>query len=125
MLSKFLIISSFSIILLCLQTNSCNHQTNDKWVSFGPNKLTSLVIFFKKKTTNNEVEDFLRDVVPVEKYNLALIFRLSNSGYDGVEISFSTDTSSEQREQLKKAIKESPIVYKVYENAVPSEIKDL
>jgi hypothetical protein len=45
--------------------------------------------------------------------------------YDGGVINFSKNATLEQREKLKKTIEESPIVYKVYEHVVPSEIQDL
>ncbi len=43
----------------------------------------------------------------------------------GIAVSFSTESTPNQRVELNKRIKESPIVYRVYENVAPSEIKDL
>jgi hypothetical protein len=123
MLSKFVIIAVFLITSLGLQVSSCNHSTEDKWVSLGSNKQVSFVVFFKKGITNNEVESFIKDVIQIKKYNLALMFRLSKNDYDGVGVTFSTDTTLEQREQLGKSIRESSIVYRVFENVVPSDVK--
>lgn len=94
-------------------------------VSFGPNHQTSLVIFFKKGTTNDEINAFKKGILSIEKYDLALTFLVRNGDYEGVAVSFSTDSTAEQREEWRKNIKESPMVYKVYENTAPSEIKDL
>ena len=124
----FLMISS-----LVFQLNSCRKSSDDE-TKFGPNEPTSLVIFFNKETNREQIESFYRDVISVRRPNLkgydlpdgvALQYQIRNGDYEGVGITFSTDATLEQREKLKKAIKESPIVYKVYENAVPNEIKDL
>lgn len=56
---------------------------------------------------------------------VAVQYLVRNADYEGVGITFSTDATLEQREQLKKAIGSSPIVYKVFENIVPDEITDL
>jgi hypothetical protein len=52
-------------------------------------------------------------------------FSVVENGYKGMGINFSTEATSELKERLKKSMRESPIVHKVYENVVPSEIKDL
>ena len=124
------------IPLFGLQVNSCNTDKNsdNKMIHFGPDKFTSLVIFFKKDATRQQIETFYNDVISVRRPDLkgydlpdgvALRYLIKNGDYEGVGITFSTDATPEQREKLKKAIRESPIVYKVYENVVPSEIKNL
>ena len=119
-----LLIASFFVF--GLQINSCNQKGDDKLVELGgPAKRTNVVVFFKKETTNEEMNAFWQNVLKTEAYKLALQFRIINNSYEGVGVNFSTDATPEQRERLKKAIKESPIVYKVYENVVPNEIKDL
>jgi len=121
MLNKSIIILLVSILLVA----SCKQQTNSEVVSFGPNSQTSLVIFFKKGASNDEINAFKKNILSIEKYNLAIRFLVRNGDYEGVATSFSTDSTSEQREELRKSVKDSPIVYKVYENIAASEIKDL
>lgn len=123
-----------AILLLGVQLNSCSGKNSSNEITpFGPNELTGLVIFFKKGTTREQIETFYEDVVSVPRpdkgYDLpdgvALRYSIRNGDYEGVGITFSTDATPEQREKLKQAIKGSPVVYKVYENVVPNEIKDL
>lgn len=122
--------------ILGFQANSCNtkSESNNEMIKFGPAKFTNLAIFFKKGTSSEQIEGFYKTVISVSRldnkgYDLAdgvaLQYQIRNGGYDGVGITFSTDATQEQREKLKKAIKESPIVYKVYENVIPNEINDL
>jgi hypothetical protein len=103
-------------------------------IEFGPDKFTSLAVFFKKEATREQIETFYKDVISVSRPDLrgqelpegvALRYQIRNGDYEGVGITFSKDATSEQREQLKRAVESSPIVYKIYENVVPNEIKDL
>jgi len=117
-----------------LQNNSC-HRAQDKWVNMrGPNDPTSIAFFFMKDATYEQKDTFQRTILhkphPEGKgYDLqdgiAGLFSLRNSGYEGFGINFSTDATPEERERLKKNVQNSPIVYKVYENVVPSQIGNL
>jgi hypothetical protein len=125
------------LLVLSFQVNACSYHSDDKWIEEGgPTKNTNLVLFFKKDTTHEQIEAFKDTVLskpspygPNTGHDLpdgvASDFRLLNCSYEGVGVNFSTDATPEQKEQLKKAIRESPIIYKIYENVVPSEIKDL
>lgn len=128
-----LLVLLFLFLPLGLQTESCfRKKANDGWRELGgPNKPTSLVVFFKKGTTYEEIESFHKEVLtkphPEGKGRflqdgVAGQFHLLEAGYEGVGINFSTDSTVEQRERLKKNIQESPIVYKVLENAIPSDV---
>lgn len=125
-----------SIVLgFLFQGNSCGREADDKWVKLsGPNDPASLVVFFKRSTTEEQINNFLKTVVGRTRsdgkgYDLvdgvAGTMYVRNSDYEGYAIQFGTDATPEQRQNLKKAIKESPIVYRVYENFVPNEIKGL
>ncbi len=127
----FLIISVFGF-----QINSCDlgKKSSDDKIKFGPDKFTSLAVFFKKESTRKQIESFYNDVISVPHpegrgYYLpdgvVLQYQIRNGDYEGVGITFSTKATPAQREKLKRAIEESPIVYKVYENVVPNEINDL
>ncbi len=126
MITKLVVLSMLSILLIGFQTGSCERKRDDKWVKWGgPHERTNLVVFFKKGTTNDQIEEFDKNTLNLDVQPIAFIFRVVNSDFVGVGINFSTEATPEQREQLKKNIKESPIVYKVYEDVVPKEIKDL
>ena len=101
----------------------------------GPDKNTNIVLFFKKDASREQIKEFHDKVLSKpspygENTGLALPdgvagdFRILKKGYEGVGINFSTDATVEQRERLNR-IKESSIVYKFYENRIPSEINDL
>lgn len=131
---------TFTIALLIsffgFQMNSCSpiNNSNNEMIHTGPDKFTSLVVFFKKEATREEIENFYNHVISVPRPDrrgrnlpdgVALQYLVRNGDHEGVGMTFSTEATPEQREKLKKAIEESPIVYKVYENVVPNEIKDL
>ena len=135
-MGKNLLLLAATVLMLGFQSTSCsNHDSSDEMIHVGPDKLTSLVVFFKKDATRENIETFNNEVISVwrpdikGRYDLppgvAVSYSLRNGGYEGVGITFSTDATPEQRNSLKSDIKESPLVYKVYENVVPSEIQDL
>jgi hypothetical protein len=107
-----------------LHFGGCRKQEENNWVEWGgPNKRTHLLIFFKQGTTNAEVNAFLRDVIDMEAYNLAFRFRAIKDDHEGVGVNFSTNSTPEQREQLKRNVSQSPIVYRIYEDVVPNEVR--
>jgi hypothetical protein len=129
------IVSIIIIIVLCFfQGNSC-HTSEDTWKTIsGPGDPHSVVFFFKKGTTYEQRESFDKSVISYPdpegkgfylQEGISSTLYIRNSGYEGFAIQFSPQATPEQRERLKKNIRESSIVYKVYENVVPSEIKDL
>lgn len=125
-MNKLLLFLPVLFLALIFQTSSCRQQPNDEQVSLGgANHKTNLVILFKKGTSREEISEFWQKVLDIEKYNLALQFQVVHGDYEGVGVSYSTETTLEQREQLKSKVDQSPIVYKVFEDVAPSEIKDL
>lgn len=132
---KLWLILSAALLAICFQITSCTKPAENKVVEGGgPNKATALVVFFKKDATYEQIEEFNNKVLskpdPQGKgYSMLdgvdFQFSVVEAGYKGMGINFSNDATPEQKEQLKKSIQQSPIVYKVYENVVPSEIKDL
>ena len=124
-MNKRLLLLPALFLVLIFQTVSCNRQPNEEQVSLGgANHKTNLVILFKKQTSREEINDFWKNILDIKKYNLALQFQVVRGDYEGVGVSYSTETTLEQREQLKSSVHLSPIVYKVFENVAPSEIKD-
>jgi len=97
----------------------------------GPGDENDLVFFYRRDATYEQKELFQNTVIhkldPNRGYRLQDgvidLFLVRNSDYEGYAINFSKDATLEQREQLKRAIESSPIVYKVFENVVPNEIK--
>lgn len=121
---KLLPVLMASTLLLGLQANFCNRHENDDRVEWGgPNKTTNLVIFFKQGTTSEEVQEFNKSILNMDENPLAFRFRVLKGDHEGVGVNFSVNATPEQRESLSKSIEESPIVYKVFENVVPSDVK--
>ena len=95
----------------------------------------NLVFFFKKGTTSDEILEFGRTVTGIPNPNNNTGFsdlpgimsgvRVIVNGYEGESINFKPNATEEQKAFVKKRVLESPIVYKVYEDVVPSKIKDL
>ena len=131
---KTFLILQFIIAGLSLLISSCGYPETPMVKLKGPNDKVELVFFYKKGMSYEEKQFFENNILhkpdPDGKgYNLqqgvAGEFLVRTSDYEGYAIEFYPNTSLEQCEQLKKAIELSPVVYKVYENVVPNEIKDL
>jgi hypothetical protein len=118
-----------------LQTSSCNQRENSPIIkSKGPSDKVELVFFYKKSASYEEIQFFENDILhkprPDGRGNDSQAgvlgeFFVRNSDYEGHAVEFYPNATPEQRENLKNVIKESPVVYKVYENVVPNEINDL
>jgi hypothetical protein len=129
-----LILSAFMLSFF-LQIPSCNQQVDNPITKLkGPKDEVELVFFYKKGTSYEEIRFFenniLHEARPDGRGNdlqegVSGEFFVRNSDYEGHAIEFYATATTEQREKLKKAIESSPIVYRVFENVVPNEIKDL
>ena len=112
-----------SIMTIGLYLGACHQRQRDEWVEWGgPNRPTSLVIFFNRGTSREEINAFWQNVLQIEEYKIAFIFRVLNNGYEGVGVNFSTEATPDQRERLKRSVEDSQIVYRVYENVVPWDV---
>jgi len=127
----FAIAFVFGLQLSCSQRNEVDDQINVMSPDVGGN----LVFFFKKGTTSDEIFQFGRTVTGIPNPNNNTGFsnlpgimtgvRIIVSGFDGESINFQPDDTEEEKAFIKKRISESPLIYKVYENVLPSLIKDL
>ncbi|MBK9155416.1 MAG: hypothetical protein IPM25_14585 [Chloracidobacterium sp.] len=123
------------ISLLVLQGGGCTPRQENEPIDFGPSMRTDLVFFFKRDTPPEEVEKFLLYdglVIPAENgtghylpEGMGTGFAVSHRGFEGYGLNFKKDATAEQRLAIKSRIEKSPIIFKVFENIVPSDIKDL
>jgi len=132
-----IIIVVFAIAFIFILQISCNqrNKAEDTMIEMSPDVNGNLVVFFKKETTSDEIFEFARTVVGIPNPNnntghaslpgMMTKVRIIVNGYEGESINFKPNATEEQRAFVKKRVLESPIVYKVYENVVPSKIKDL
>lgn len=125
---------AFLSLTLVSQLGACVQKGAEGRVEWGgPDKVTNLVILFKKNVTHEQIEDFKEKVLSKPhpegrgldmQDGVAFQFRLQAAGYEGIGVNFSTDATLEQRERLKKKIRESQTIYKVLENVAPSDVKE-
>jgi hypothetical protein len=103
-------------------------------IEMSPDVNGNLVFFFKKGTSSDEIFEFQRTVVGIPNQNgsgysslpgIMSGVRIIINGFEGESINFKPNATEEQKAFVKKRVLESPIVYKVYEDVVPSKIKDL
>lgn len=133
---KIFLFLQLLFLLLFFQTTSCNHQEVDPIIKWkGLDNENDIVFLFKKNTTYKNIEDFKHNVLYkpyVEGYGrdhqdgiADLTVGIKISDFEGGFVNFSKDATFEQRKKLATDIESSPIIYKVYENIVPNEIKNI
>lgn len=53
------------------------------------------------------------------------VVKIDVDGFEGEAINFQPNATDEEKAFVKKRVSDSLLVYKIYENVVPSEITDL
>lgn len=122
----------FIITSLFLFTfSACHHQINDEWIVSSPSQKADIVLYFKKGTKNDDVNYFLDNVIGYQRADgrgtnlmqgIQGQFSVRNQDYEGYAIELRKSVTSEERESILNAIKNSPLIFKVFENVVPNEI---
>ncbi len=134
MFSKLGLLIVICLFTLGFQTQSCRSEENDRVNRMGPEVQAELVFFFKKEVSRDEISEFQRTVIgiPNEKNSgyaslpgMMTVAAIEISGYDGEAINFKPNATEEQKAFVKKRIVDSALIFRVYENVVPEEIKDL
>jgi hypothetical protein len=97
----------------------------------GPDDRADILFFFKKETSNDEINHFLHYEVGVPDPNghgFGLMegirgwFVVYRQGYEGYALELLPNITPEQRRKILDVIDNSPIIFRVYENVVPNEI---
>jgi ketosteroid isomerase-like protein len=104
-----------------------------KIVKFGPDVKANLVIVFKSDVTDAQVEDFRRNVLQIatanegeRKYMSGIrqyLRALPIQNHNAIALTFHEGIAQAQRDEIMKRIKSSSLVYKVFENIAPAEVK--
>lgn len=132
-LKKVILIGIICFASFGFQLRSCQPQDNRINV-MSPDVNAKLVFFFKKGTTSDEILEFHRTVtgIPAQSNSgfsdlpgIMTSVRIIVSDFEGEAINFQPSATEEEKAFIRKRVSESPLVYKVYENIVPNEIKDL
>lgn len=130
---KFLIVSS--LFLAFAQVSSCNEAGSKNEVEkvFSVDSKVAMVFFFKKDTSKESRNEFYENVLnrphPGGGYwprdGIIATFSVDQNGFEGFGFKFADDATEEQRQDIRRVLKESPLVHRVYEDVVPNEINDL
>ena len=101
----------------------------------GPGVRADFLIYFKTGATDAETNLFYKDVLSRPSPDgrgysnppgVKTVLRLSEvQGHEGVAVTFFPAATREQRENLKRSVQSSSLVYKIIENAVPANVKRL
>jgi hypothetical protein len=99
---------------------------------FNVDSKVELLFFFRKDSSKAEQDYLYENIVNKQveggqfpRDGAQALFGIDRNGYEGFGITFRPEATKEQREDINKRIKESPIIYKIYENVVPNQINNL
>jgi len=123
------------VLLLCIAMVSatCSCDREAEMIPIGPDVKYSLVIFFKVDATRDQIEHFWNEVLSYPKQGghwprpgVGDILRLSAvQGHEAVAVSYKSNATETDREDIKSRIRSSPIVYKVMQDVIPDNVKKL
>lgn len=97
-------------------------------IKFGPDLKVPIVFYFKKGTTQDQINYFLDNIIgypdPEGKGTYLMKgtyaqFLVRNQDYEGYAIDRIDEA---ERQNIIRVINSSPLIYKVFENVIPNEI---
>jgi hypothetical protein len=102
----------------------------------GPHVKASLVIYFKQGVTDDQIEKFWHEVLSKPDpqgrgyYHRSGVGEISRiypalQGHEGISLLFFPDATNDEREEVQRDIRSSPLVYKVLENVIPADVKKI
>ncbi|MBV6497447.1 MAG: hypothetical protein DYH05_08465 [Acidobacteria bacterium ACB1] len=127
----YLMLFVFSLVQIpsCKNQNSIGKQDEVKEI-FNRDSKVELLFFYKKEATYEQRKYFDENILMKNtdrgqymREGVKAVFGIDKDGYIGFGITFLRDATKEQREDIKKILTESPLVYRVFEDVVPNEIK--
>jgi hypothetical protein len=103
--------------------------------SIGPDVRADLLIYFNSNASHDEIDAFVKTVLSTPDprgrgHDLApgvgmLLAIGPVEGHQGYAITFFPDATRDQRDELMRAVKQSPLVYRILENRVPDSVTTL
>jgi ketosteroid isomerase-like protein len=106
---------------------------NQKIVKFGPDIKANLVVVFKREVTNDQVEEFRRNVLQIVASNEGersyypgirqYLRSLPIEEHEAIAITFHEDITGNQRISIIDRVKSSPLVLQVFEDIAPANVK--
>lgn len=112
-------------ILLRLDRVAWRHEP--PLVAIGPDQKASLVIYFRRGTTDEQIEEFRSSVLTgtAEPSEYLRLLPSQANGHEGVALTFSTDSRPEQVTRNVEKIEHDSRVEKVYRDIAPAAIQPL
>lgn len=133
-ITRLILISTLVAFAFSL-TQACNRENPNAEIEevFNIDSKVDLLFFFKKESSQQARDHFFESVLhqphPGGGYwsrdGIKATFGIDRNGYEGFGFKFLPNATEYQRNEIKRLLKESDVVYKVYENVVPNEINDL
>lgn len=122
---------SVPLVALALIACSNTQDQSNVMIKMGPDQQADLVYLFKEGTTWQQILEFQRTVtgipnetgtgyasLPGEMSAVAVRVR----GHDAEAITFKPNATHQEKDFYKSRVLESPLIYEVYENVIPSRI---
>ena len=104
---------------------------DDPMVRFGPEVEANIVIVFTESATDDQISDFVATVLSTphagggheHRPGLGSLLKVRVGAHDGYAIRFVADATPEQVATITRLISRSPVVWRVYRNVAPENIK--
>ena len=112
-------------VLLRLDRVAWRHEPPP--VAIGPDQKASLVIYFRRGTTDEQIEEFSSSVLTgtAEPSEYLRLLPSQANGHGGVALTFSRDARPEQVSRYVEKIEHDSRVEKVYRDIAPTAIQPL
>jgi len=103
---------------------------NEPMISFGPDVPASLVVVFQSSSSNSDISSFVDSVIGTPRPSgghthlpgLGSVAKISVGTHDAYALQFMPDATSQQKDEIRRRIAASPIVWRTFENIAPEKI---
>ncbi len=111
--------------------SACGTVQSDEMIHYGPDRNSNIVYYFKRGTTSDQINDFLNHSLGTPHSSgkgyeslpgIQGGIYVRTQDYEGYAITLRQNVTPEERDRILLAIQSSPLIFKVFENAVPNEI---
>jgi hypothetical protein len=129
------ILKLVALVILGVVSVACPFQ-KDQPRLIGPEVRADLIIYFNLDVTQKQISTFWQEVLSrpdpegrgyYHREGVGPISRVfpAVQGHEGISLSFFSNATQAQRDELERDIKSSPVVYKVMKNTAPINVKKL
>mgnify|MGYP000312408591 CR=1 FL=1 len=101
---------------------------------FGPQVRTNLLIFFNEETSNDSTEEFWYQMfmLPDPRGGFQMqdgICRIGRAAsiqeHQAISVDFCRNITPAQKDEIMARVRASPIVFKIFEDVIPAEVKEI